>query len=153
MSMTTRAMLAGAIFFATSFSGAAVADTAPSADIQAVNTACRVDAEMAGCGQEVVGKGMLKCMGSYKKSHQDFKFSPACRSALKQMKAELSADAQDVNSACRADAEVTGCGQEVVGGGLLKCMGSYKRAHREFRFSEGCRDAMKQMKQDRNAGR
>lgn len=151
--MTARALFAGAILLVSFFSGAAVADTAASADIQAVNSACRADAEMAGCGQELVGQGMLKCLGSYKKAHQDLKFSPACRSALKQMKAEFSADAQDVNNACRADAEVAGCGQEVVGGGLLKCMGNYKRVHREFRFSEGCRDAMKQMKQDRNAGR
>ncbi len=64
-------------------------------------------------------------------------------------KGEIKADAQAINQACKGDASNTGCGGEVVGKGLLKCMHAYKQAHKDYKFSEGCRDAMKQMKEDR----
>ena len=65
----------------------------------------------------------------------------------------LAADAQAIDVACKAEAAAAGCGQEVVGKGLLKCMGSYKRTHSDFKFSDGCRSAMRQMKQDKKAGK
>lgn len=58
-------------------------------------------------------------------------------------------DAQVINAACQPEAAAAGCGGEVVGKGLLKCMGSYKKAHRDFKFSPGCRDAMKRMREDK----
>ena len=61
----------------------------------------------------------------------------------------LKEDAQVINAACQPEAAATGCGGEVVGKGLLKCMGAYKKAHRDFRFSPGCRDAMKRMRADK----
>ncbi len=64
-------------------------------------------------------------------------------------KAEMRADAQAINQACKSDASNTGCGGEVVGKGLLKCMHAYKQAHKDYRFSEDCREAMKKMKEDR----
>ncbi len=64
-------------------------------------------------------------------------------------KGKMKADAQAINQACKNDAANTGCGGEVVGKGLLKCMHAYKQAHKDYKFSEGCRDAMKQMKEDR----
>ncbi len=60
-------------------------------------------------------------------------------------------DAQAINSACKADAATAGCGDEVVGKGLLKCLHNYKKAHKDYKFSEGCREAMKQLKEDRQA--
>ncbi len=66
---------------------------------------------------------------------------------------EMKADAQAINSACGKDAETTGCGGKVVGKGLLKCMREYKQSHKEYKFSEGCRDAMKKMREDRQEGK
>ncbi|HEY6094787.1 MAG TPA: hypothetical protein VIU93_07520 [Gallionellaceae bacterium] len=65
--------------------------------------------------------------------------------------ATMKADNQAVDSACKAEAQTAGCGSEVVGKGLLKCMGAYKKAHKDFKYSEGCRDAMKQRREDHKA--
>ena len=67
--------------------------------------------------------------------------------------AVLSADAQAIDNACKTEAATAGCGQAVVGKGLLKCIGGYKRTHSDFKFSDGCRGAMRQMKQDKKAGK
>lgn len=61
----------------------------------------------------------------------------------------LKQDAQVINAACEPEATAAGCGGEVVGKGLLRCMGSYKKTHKEFKFSEGCRGAMKRLKEDK----
>ncbi len=63
---------------------------------------------------------------------------------------QLREDAQVINSACQPEATVAGCGGEVVGKGLLKCLGSYKKAHRDFKFSPGCRGAMKRLREDKH---
>jgi hypothetical protein len=68
----------------------------------------------------------------------------------------LTADKNAVNSACASEASTAGCGSETVGHGLLKCIHAYKRAHKGFRISPGCRTAMKQLRADaktRKAGR
>ena len=65
----------------------------------------------------------------------------------------MAADAQAVNAACQAEAATAGCGQEVVGKGLLKCMGNYRKAHKDFKFSDGCRDAVKHLSLDRKAAK
>jgi hypothetical protein len=67
-------------------SGAALAapDATMQADNQAINTACAADAQTAGCGGEVVGKGLLKCLWHYKHSNPSFKFSETCKAAMKQ---------------------------------------------------------------------
>ncbi len=62
---------------------------------------------------------------------------------------EMKADAQAIDSACSKDAEEVGCGGKVVGKGLLKCMHEYKEAHKDHKYSEGCRDAMKKAREDR----
>lgn len=67
--------------------------------------------------------------------------------------ATVAADAQGVNAACQAEASTAGCGNEVVGKGLLKCMTAYKQAHKEFKYSDGCKGAMKQLHQDKAAGK
>ncbi len=67
------------------------------------------------------------------------------------MNEKLKEDAQAINAACKADASTAGCGNEVVGKGLLKCLRNYKQAHKEYKFSQGCRDAMKQLREDRQA--
>lgn len=91
MSIAIRALIATAILFAFSINANAAKDAVLSADAQAIDTACKADAATAGCGAEIVGKGLLKCMGSYKKMHKDFKFSADCREAMKQMKRDRDA--------------------------------------------------------------
>lgn len=68
--------------------------------------------------------------------------------------ATTKADAQAINTACTADAATAGCTGEVVGKGLLKCLHAYKKAHKDtFKFSEGCKTAMKQLNSDKKAGK
>jgi len=55
---------------------------AKGADAQAIDTACAGDAATAGCGDMKVGTGLLKCLGTYRKAHKDFKASEACHAAI-----------------------------------------------------------------------
>ncbi|HKY89424.1 MAG TPA: hypothetical protein VJM11_00230 [Nevskiaceae bacterium] len=55
--------------------------------------------------------------------------------------ATTQANAEAVNAACKTDAEASGCTGKVVGTGLIKCMADYKKAHPEFKFTEGCKAA------------
>ena len=75
------------------FSNLALAepDATMKADNDAINSACTTDAQTAGCGNEVVGKGLLKCLSAYKKAHKDYKFSDSCKAALKQKHADKKA--------------------------------------------------------------
>lgn len=74
-------------------------------------------------------------------------------SALAKPTEQDKADAAQINSACEADAKATGCTGMVVGKGLLKCMHKYKQENRSYKFSDGCRAAMKQLRADRQAGK
>jgi len=61
------------------------------------------------------------------------------------------ADAQAVDMACTQDAATAKCGDEKVGTGLMKCLHAYKKANKDFKFSDGCKSAMKTMHEDRKA--
>lgn len=62
----------------------------------------------------------------------------------------LKAERDAVASACSAEAKTANCGEEKVGTGLLKCMHGYKKEHKkDFKFSDGCKAAMKKLKEDR----
>ncbi len=63
--------------------------------------------------------------------------------------ADVKADAQAVNAACTQDAATAGCGSETVGKGLLKCLHAYHKANKDFKFSEGCKSAMKTLHTDK----
>lgn len=67
--------------------------------------------------------------------------------------AQDKADASMINSACTQDAQTAGCSGEVVGKGLLKCLHGYKEANKSFKFSPGCRSAIKQFNSDKKAGK
>jgi len=73
--------------------------------------------------------------------------------SFSQAKENTSPDAEAVDSACTADAATAGCGSEKVGTGLLKCMHAYKKAHKDFKFSDGCKSAMQKMRADKKAGK
>ncbi len=88
--MTVRSVLLLCAILA-SAPAAYAADAAMKDDNQAINTACTADAQTAGCGSEVVGKGLLKCLHAYKEAHKDFKFSDGCKSAMEKRHADKKA--------------------------------------------------------------
>ena len=63
--------------------------------------------------------------------------------------ADMNSDKEAVNAACSQDAGTAGCSSLVVGKGLLKCLHAYKKSHKEFKFSDGCKSAMKTLHKDR----
>ena len=67
--------------------------------------------------------------------------------------ATISADKQAIDSACTSDAATAGCGTEQVGTGLMKCLHTYKKAHKDFKISDACKASMKQMHADKKAGK
>jgi cytochrome c2 len=73
--------------------------------------------------------------------------------AFAEGKAATGTDAVAIDQACTAEAQTAGCGAEQVGTGLLKCLGAYKKAHHDFKFSDGCKAAIQKARQDRKAKR
>lgn len=57
-------------------------------------------------------------------------------------------DAVAVDNACTEEAKTANCGEEKVGTGLLKCLHAYKKDHKDFKPSEGCKTALKQLRED-----
>ncbi len=62
--------------------------------------------------------------------------------------ADIKSDKEAVNAACAQDAATAGCASEVVGKGLLKCLYKYKKDHKDYKFSEGCKSATKALQAD-----
>ncbi len=60
-------------------------------DRVAATAACQEEAKIAGCSDKVVGKGMLKCIHQYKKSHKDFKIGDGCKAAGKELRKDRKA--------------------------------------------------------------
>jgi len=63
----------------------------------------------------------------------------------------MQADNDAINSACATEAQTASCGADKVGTGLLKCLHAYKKAHKDFKFSDDCAAAMKTRHTDRKA--
>ncbi len=61
------------------------------ADASQINSACAQDAQTAGCSGEVVGKGLLKCLHSYKQANKSYKFSPGCKDAMAKLREDRKA--------------------------------------------------------------
>jgi hypothetical protein len=59
-----------------------------------------------------------------------------------------SPEAQAVDSSCSQEATTANCADKKVGTGLVACVRAYKKAHKGFKVSPGCRSAMKQMRAD-----
>lgn len=63
---------------------------------------------------------------------------------------DLKAERDAVKSACAAEAKTASCGDVEVGKGLLKCIHNFKKEHKnDFKFSDGCKKAMKGLKAHR----
>ena len=77
------------VAFVAALGSHSVAFAAPTAEDKAdasqINSACTQDAQTAGCSGEVVGKGLLKCLHSYKEANKSYKFSPGCKAAIQKL--------------------------------------------------------------------
>lgn len=63
---------------------------------------------------------------------------------------ELKQDKEAVEAACSAEAKAANCGDAKVGKGLLKCIHKHKKENKkDFTISDGCKSAMKKLKEDR----
>jgi hypothetical protein len=91
--MKTQLKFVSALIVALGFHSAAFAATSDQikADASNVNTACAPEAQASGCSDKTVDKGLLKCMGNYKKINKSFKFSPACKAAIKKLHSDKNA--------------------------------------------------------------
>jgi hypothetical protein len=71
--------------------------------------------------------------------------------------AEVKSDATQVDSACKSDGQMAGCGTEVVGKGLLKCLHQYRKTQRAtnkaFAYSPGCQGAIAKLRADRKSSK
>lgn len=92
--MKTQFKLVSAFIIAVGIqSSAFAAPTAQdTADKNAILTACAQESKTAGCGDEVVGKGLLKCINGYKKANkQSFTISSGCKSTIQQFNSDKKA--------------------------------------------------------------
>lgn len=58
-----------------------------------------------------------------------------------------SPEALNVDSACSAEGATANCGDKKVGTGLLKCIEEYHKSHKDFKVSDSCKQARKQLKE------
>ena len=63
--------------------------------------------------------------------------------------AAMKAERDNVKSACSEESKAASCGDKEVGKGLLKCIHEYKKATKDFKVSDGCKAAMKSLKEER----
>ena len=56
-----------------------------------LKSACAAEISMAGCGDKDLGKGLLKCIQTYRKEHKDMVISESCKNLRKEFKAERQA--------------------------------------------------------------
>lgn len=68
----------------------------------------------------------------------------------KAMNEELKDERSAVDSACVEEAKAANCGDKVVGKGLLKCIHQHKKASADFKVSDTCKEAMKNLKSERH---
>lgn len=68
----------------------------------------------------------------------------------KAMNEELKDERSAVNAACAAEAKSANCGDKVVGKGLLKCIHQHRKASADFKVSDSCKAAMKNLKSERH---
>ncbi|MCM2354370.1 MAG: hypothetical protein NDI63_12200 [Pseudobdellovibrio sp.] len=66
-----------------------------------------------------------------------------------EMKAKAAEHKAAVNQACASDAEKAGCSGKEVGSGLLKCLHAYKKEHKDFAISEGCKASTKSLRDEK----
>tara|TARA_B110001454_G_scaffold64823_1_gene62964 strand:- start:12810 stop:13163 length:354 start_codon:yes stop_codon:yes gene_type:complete len=67
----------------------------------------------------------------------------------KAMHEALKDEKSAVDSACVEEAKAANCGDKIVGKGLLKCIHEHKKASKEFKVSDGCKSAMKNLRAEK----
>jgi hypothetical protein len=145
-----KSLLIGLIIISLGKSAKAEEDKKPEALL--VNNACLQESKTADCGNKKVGTGLLNCLNIYKKAHKDFKMNDGCKDSIKKYRdvqttiptgeEDKKTEALQVNNACTQDAQTAGCGNIKVGSGLLKCLNIYKKGHKDFKMTDGCKDSI-----------
>jgi len=76
---------------------------------------------------------------------------PTTKEVKAQAKEQIQEAKTKVNNACADDAAKAGCtGQSAeIGKGLMKCLHAYKKEHKDFKVSDSCKMASKDMKEKR----
>lgn len=95
--MHTRFKFVSALVFALSVHSAAFAATPTAQDKENasnVHSACAQDAQTAGCSDQAMGRGFLKCLSNYKKANKSFQFTPDCRVAVEKFSSDRKASRQ-----------------------------------------------------------
>lgn len=67
----------------------------------------------------------------------------------KAMHEQLKDEREATNAACVTEAKEANCGDKTVGKGLLKCIREHKKASKDFKISEGCKSAMKALREEK----
>lgn len=87
-------------------------------------------------------------------SFADIAVPPSDHKGLEEYKAEMKAHMEKLKVACSTDVAATGCKDK--GREVMKCVHEYKKTNKDFKFSEGCREAMKaghEMRKERKMAR
>lgn len=76
---------------------------------------------------------------------------PTTKEVKAQVKEQVQEAKTKVTNACADDAAKAGCtGQSAeIGKGLMKCLHAYKKEHKDFKVSDSCKMASKDMKEKR----
>ena len=75
-----------------------------------------------------------------------------CSHSAFALDATINNDRNSVDASCSNEGQVAGCGNDVVGKLLFKCINTYKKAHKKtFQISSGCKSAIKKLHADKKA--
>ena len=72
----------------------------------------------------------------------------AIKANIEETKKKLKEEKEQVNNACTTDAKTAGCEGKVVGEGLMKCIHEYKKSHKDFKVSDGCKSAAQDLRKN-----
>lgn len=72
----------------------------------------------------------------------------ALKTNIEETKKKIKEEKEQVNNACTADAKTAGCEGKVVGEGLMKCLFDYKKSHKDFKISDGCKTAAQDLRKN-----
>lgn len=58
-------------------------------DREVINNSCIEESKIAGCGNEKVGTGLIRCIHNYRREHKkDFKVSEACKLSMQKLRTD-----------------------------------------------------------------
>lgn len=64
---------------------------------------------------------------------------------------EVLKNREAVKAACSQEITTANCGDKEIGKGLLKCVSQYRKQNKDFKISDGCKTAMKDLRKNKHA--